>query len=175
MGAAAALLAPNAGVAQADSLPTNRPLVTAVSFRGVKSVDINALREGVVTKGTACKSPLYLPVCLVTRSPTFSTRHRLDPLEFRRDILRIRLFYWQHGWRDVAVLARTERTGAGVRAIFEIEEKEPTIISELRVVQADSGLPQTAVNRALQLKSGDPRLEETSLGPLILPSSRRAR
>jgi outer membrane protein assembly factor BamA len=134
----------------------NRPLVTAVAFRGVKSVDINQLRAGLVTKGTACKSPLYLPVCWITRSPIFNTRHHLDALEFRRDVLRIRIFYWQRGWRDAAVVARTERAGAGVRAIFEIEEKEPTVISDLRVVQSDSILPRSAIDRALQLDAGDP-------------------
>jgi outer membrane protein assembly factor BamA len=153
-GAAIFALVPNA--AAQDSLPTNRPLVTAVDLRGVRSVDANALRAGLVTKGTTCRSPLYLPVCWITRSPTFNTRHRLDPLEFRRDVLRIRLFYWQRGWRDVAVVARTERASGGVRAVFEIEEKEPTIITELRVTQTDSALPQQAIDRALQIRSGDP-------------------
>ena len=125
-------------------------------MRGVRSVDINQLRAGLATKGTTCKSPLYLPVCWITRSPTFNSRHHLDPLEFRRDVLRIRLFYWQRGWRDAAVVARTERKGAGVRAIFEIEEKEPTVIQELRVVQTDSVLPQRSIDRALQLEAGDP-------------------
>ena len=155
-GAAAIVLAPNVSSGQSDSLPANRPLVTGVSLRGVRAVDVNQLRAGLVTKGVTCKSPLYLPVCWITRSPTFSTRHRFDPLEFRRDVLRIRLFYWQRGWRDVAVVGRTERASGGVRAIFEIEEKEPTIISDLRVTQSDSALPQQAIDRALQLKSGDP-------------------
>ncbi len=164
---AAAVALPNVSAAQGDSLPTDRPLVTAVSIRGVRSVDINALRAGLATKGTTCKSPLYLPVCWITRSPTFNSRYRLDPLEFRRDVLRIRLFYWQRGWRDAAVLGRTERTSAGVRAIFEIEEKEPTIISELRVTQGDSALPKQAIDRALQLKAGDP-LDVIALDSTVL-------
>lgn len=161
------MLAPNAASAQSDSLPANRPLVTEVSLRGVRSVDINLLRDGLVTRGITCKSPLYLPICWITRSPTFSTRHRFDPLEFRRDILRIRLFYWQRGWRDAAVIGRTERTSRGVRAIFEIEEKEPTVISELRVMQSDSALPQSAIDRALQLKAGDP-LDVLALDSTVL-------
>jgi outer membrane protein assembly factor BamA len=161
------LSAPNASSAQSDSLLANRPLVTQVALRGVRSVDINLLRAGLVTKGTACKSPLYLPVCWITRSPTFSTRHHLDPLEFRRDVLRIRLFYWQRGFRDVAVIGRTERTSGGVRAIFEIEEKDPTVISELRVTQSDSTLPQQAINSALQLKAGDP-LDVLALDSTVL-------
>jgi outer membrane protein insertion porin family/translocation and assembly module TamA len=153
--AASACLAASIG-AQSETAGSNRPLVTAVVLRGVKSVDINLLRDGLVTRGTACKSPLYLPVCWITRSPIFNARHHLDPLEFRRDVLRIRIFYWQRGWRDAAVVARTERTGAGVRAVFEIDEKEPTVISNLRVVQSDSVLPRSAIDRALQLEARDP-------------------
>ena len=152
------LLAPNALGAQTDTARAGpRPLITQVALRGVKHVDINQLRAGLVTKGSTCRSPLYLPVCWITRSPTFTSRHRLDPLEFRRDVLRIRVFYWQRGWRDAAVVARTERTSGGVRAIFEIEEKEPTVIQDLRVVQSDSVLSKQAIDRALQLKAGDTR------------------
>jgi hypothetical protein len=54
-----------------------------------------------------------------------------------------------------------------VRAIFEIEEKEPTIISELRVTQGDSALPKQAIDRALQLKAGDP-LDVIALDSTVL-------
>jgi len=160
-------LAPAATQAQTDSAGASRPLITQVSLRGVKSVDINQLRAGLATKGTACKSPLYLPICWISRSPTFTARHHFDPLEFRRDVLRIRIFYWQRGWRDAAVVARTERASGGVRAIFEIEEKEPTVIRDLRVVQSDSVLSKNAIDRALQLKAGDP-LDMISMDSTIL-------
>lgn len=138
-----------------------------MAIRGVKSVDIAQLRAGLVTRGTKCRSPLYLPVCWITRSPTFNTRHRLDPLEFRRDVLRIRIFYWQRGWRDAAVVARTERASRGVRVIFDVEEKEPTVIQELRVVQTDSVLTKRAIDQALQLKAGD-ALDVISLDSTVL-------
>jgi outer membrane protein insertion porin family len=153
--------------AQSDTANAPRPLVTEVALRGVSHVDINQLRAGLATKGSTCKSPLYLPVCWITRSPIFTARHHLDPLEFRRDVLRIRLFYWQRGWRDVAVIGRTERDGPGVRAIFDIEEKEPTVITSLSVTQADSVLPRQAIDRALQLKAGDP-LDLIALDSTIL-------
>src|SRR5688572_20827420 len=153
---AAALSCAVAANAQSDTATTDRPLISEVSIRGVKGVLIEQLREGLVTKGTACKSPLYLPLCWITRSPAFTNRYHFDPLEFRRDALRIRIFYWQRGWRDVTVAQRTERTGTGVRAIFEIDEREPTVISELRVVQSDSVLDKGAIDRSLRLKSGDP-------------------
>ena len=163
-----ALLVPNAIAAQTDTATAaERPLITEVALRGVRSVDIGQLRAGLVTKGTTCRSPLYMPICWITRSPTFNTRHRLDPLEFRRDVLRIRIFYWQRGWRDAAVVARTERTSRGVRVIFDVEEKEPTVITDLRVVQTDSVLPKRAIDQALQLKAGDP-VDVISLDSTVL-------
>jgi outer membrane protein assembly factor BamA len=142
--------------AQADTAGSGRSLVTEVSLRGVKSVDVEQLRAGLATKGLTCRSPLYLPVCWISRSPIFMARHHLDPLEFRRDVLRIRLFYFHRGWRDAVVAARTERTANGVRAIFDIEENEPTVIHELRVAQTDSVLPRSAIDRSLRVRSGDP-------------------
>jgi outer membrane protein assembly factor BamA len=153
--ASLAFAAPAAATAQSDSAK-GHPLVTEVAIRGVKNVLVNELRDGLATKGTACKSPLYLPICWITRSPVFTTRHYLDPLEFRRDVLRIRIFYWQRGYRDVTVAAKTERTSVGVRVIFDIDEQEPTKITELKVVQSDSVLPQRAIGQALQVKSGEP-------------------
>jgi outer membrane protein assembly factor BamA len=162
------LLAATAARAQTDTTSdARRPLIMEVALRGVKNVDLNQLRAGLVTKGSTCKSPLYLPLCWISRSPLFTARHHLDPLEFRRDVLRVRLFYWQRGWRDVAVVGRTEKAGPGVRAIFEIEEKEPTIIQSLSVTQTDSVLPQQAIDRALQLKAGDP-LDLIALDSTIL-------
>ncbi len=154
--AAAPTLIATSATAQADNASGSHPLVTDVALRGVKSVNIDQLREGLVTKGMMCKSTFYLPVCWITRSPVFWSRHHLDPLEFRRDVVRIQIFYWQRGWRDVAVLARTERRSGGVRAIFDVEEKEPTVISDLHVEQTDSVLPKTAIDRAMRLKAGDP-------------------
>jgi outer membrane protein assembly factor BamA len=161
-------VATSAAAAQSDTASGDRPLVTALAIRGVKSVPIMELRDGLVTKGTACKSPLYLPMCWISRSPLWMNRHHFDPLEFRRDALRIRIYYWQRGWRDVAVVAKTERTSGGLRAIFEIDEREPTKISELRVVQSDSVLTKREVDRALRLSSGDPlnliAMDSTILG-----------
>lgn len=150
------LLRAGALAAQGTAPPDENPLVTGVVFRGVRHVDLQALQLGLVTKPTTCRSPLYLPLCRVSRSPVFTSRRYLDPLEFRRDVLRIRLYYWQRGWRDVTVDARTERSGPGVRAIFAVDEKAPTIIEDLRVIQADSVLSPSEVSAALLVTRGDP-------------------
>ena len=161
-------LATSAATAQSDTASGDRPLITELAIRGVKNVPIAELRDGLVTKGTACKSPLYLPMCWISRSPLWMNRYHFDPLEFRRDALRIRIYYWQRGWRDAVVAAKTERTSGGLRAIFDIDEREPTTISELHVVQSDSVLTKHEVDHARRLKAGDPlnliAMDSTILG-----------
>ena len=133
-----------------------RSLVTDVDVRGVRSVDRSALMSGLATRPTECRTLLYLPICFFTRSPLFAVRAYLDPAELRRDALRIRIFYWKRGYRDITVASRIERGRGGSRVVFDVRENEPTVISRLDVVQSDTVLPPSAIQTAVQLRSGDP-------------------
>ena len=132
------------------------PLVRSVALRGVSKVDRRLLVEGLATKSSKCKNVLYAPACLITRSPVFSVRRYLDVTELRRDELRIRLFYWRRGYRDVAVSSKVNTTRGGVRVVFSIKENEPTVIEKLSVEQKDTVLPSAVVARSVQLKEKDP-------------------
>lgn len=143
-------------VAGAQEKAEGRPLLTAVDLRGVTAVDGDALRRGLVTKATQCRTVFYAPLCFFSKSPLFAERAFLDEAEMRRDVLRVRLFYWRRGYRDVAVTTRTGRSKGGIRAIFEIMEGAPTVITQLDVVQRDSAIPRSDVDRLLLVKDGDP-------------------
>jgi len=132
------------------------PLVRSVALRGVSKVDRRLLVEGLATKSSKCKNVLYAPICLITRSPVFSVRRYLDLTELRRDDLRIRLFYWRRGYRDVQVTSKVNPTGGGVRVVFDLKENEPTVIEKLSVEQKDTVLPSAVVARSIQLKEKDP-------------------
>ncbi|MGQ0649418.1 MAG: BamA/OMP85 family outer membrane protein [Gemmatimonadaceae bacterium] len=135
----------------------DRPLVRALVARGVSKVDRGALLDGLVTQPTKCRSFLYAPLCLISQSPTFASRRYLDPIELRRDVLRIRLFYWRRGYRDAVVTARMEPVGGGVRVVFDIDERDPTVVEKLLVKQIDSVvLPPAVVTSALQIREGEP-------------------
>ena len=153
--AAAAATATQSAHAQVGAAQ-GRALVTDVDVSGVRSVDQKALMKGLATRPTECRMLLYLPICFFSRSPLFTVRAYLDPVEMRRDALRIRLFYWKRGYRDVAVTSRVERARGGSRVVFEVKENEPTVISRLDVSQSDTVLPRNAIEAALQLRSGDP-------------------
>jgi outer membrane protein assembly factor BamA len=136
--------------------PEGRPLLTNVDLRGVTAVDGDALRRGLVTQATQCRTVFYAPICLFSKSPLFAERAYLDEAEMRRDLLRIRLFYWRRGYRDVEVTTRTQRTKNGIRAIFDIKENAPTVITTLDVVQRDSAIPRADIARLMLVKAGDP-------------------
>jgi len=150
--AASSAAAPRASRAQ----DTARPLVVALELRGVQSIDASELQDGLATRVTRCRSILYTPLCLASRSPTFAQRFHLDPVELRRDILRIRLFYWKRGFRDATVTSRTTAARGGVKVWFDIEEGTPTIAERIDVVPAEGVLPPATIRGALLLRSGDP-------------------
>jgi outer membrane protein assembly factor BamA len=134
----------------------DRPLVRSLELRGVTKVDRRALEAGLVTRGSRCKSVLYLPMCLITRSPTFTQREYLDAAELRRDELRVRLYYWRRGYRDATVTTRVNRAKSGVDVVMDIQENDPTIIESITVTQTDSVLPRTSIDAALQLRANEP-------------------
>ena len=131
-------------------------LVVDVRLAGARAVDPDALLDGLVTQATTCRSVLYAPLCLVSRSPLFARRYHLDRTELRRDVLRIRLYYWRRGFRDVVVTSATTPHRGGVRVTFTVDEQAPTRIESLAVVQQDSVLPAAVVERAIPLAAGDP-------------------
>jgi outer membrane protein assembly factor BamA len=157
---AALLLAPasslKAQASQPESPLEKGGLVTDVRLRGVSHVDLHQLAAGLATKPSKCRTLLLTPFCLLTKSPTFYERRTLDPLEMRRDALRIRLFYWRRGYRDATVVTKTEHARGGTRVIFAVNEGKPTVVQTLDVQQTENILPKRAITAALHVHAGDP-------------------
>ncbi len=149
------LLAASGRVHAVPVIDEGRPLVVGLELRGVTSVDVDALRDGLATRVTRCRSILYTPICLFTRSPVFANRAYLSPDEVRRDMLRIRLFYWKRGYRDATVTSSTARARGGVRVRFDIAENAPTTVDTVMVTQGAPELPARTVAGAMRLRSGD--------------------
>ena len=149
-----ALIAP-AIVVHAQATSSSGALVTAVKVNGVHAVDADELRDGLVTRASACKSIIYTPICRFSRAGTFTQREYLDPLEMQRDAIRIRLFYWRRGYRDAAVKVTSQAKSGRVAVAFDVTENEPTRIDTLVVDQSDTVLPRLVVRNALTVQSGD--------------------
>src|SRR5437763_941115 len=83
---------------------SERPEVRSLVLKGVHGVDPKELRASIQTSADQCKSFLIEPFCLISRhSPRWWTVAFLDHTEPRRDVLRIKVFYWKRGYRETAV------------------------------------------------------------------------
>ncbi len=144
--------------------------IRAVDFGGVKSVKLSDLKESLMTQPSACSGLLYTPFCLVSKSPYFYERHYFDELEFRRDVLRILVFYYRRGWRDARVDTVVTRTPDEIRIRFDVTEGAPTLVDTVVV----AGLPQgvrrprrSGAGRRNMLSPGEP-LNTIKLDSLVV-------
>ncbi len=153
--AAGLSLAPNLAVAQ-QAARESASLIVDVAFTGIESVERDELEQGLVTRATRCRTLIYTPICLVSRSPVFAKREYLDRQELQKDLLRIRLYYWRRGFRDTRVTARQELKDGGLKITFAVVENEPTRVDSVEVVQTGEVLPENEVKSSLHLKRGEP-------------------
>jgi outer membrane protein insertion porin family/translocation and assembly module TamA len=134
-----------------------RPEVEKVRLDGVKAVDKSDLEESIATEESRCKSILLVPFCLVSKSPTFFERHYLDRDELRRDVLRIRVFYWKRGYRETTVDTTISGDGDKVKVDFDVDENDPTRVATVRVREARPPvLADKDIARAMRVRAGDP-------------------
>lgn len=130
-----------------------RPRVTELRFQGVSARHRALLPSAIVTTATRCKLVTLLrPICWFGGSVE---ENYLDTEVLRQDLLRIRLFYYQRGYRDARVEAEVEHAGKGERVTFRVAEGTPVRVASLTVAEADSLIP-AAVARDLPLRMGEP-------------------
>ena len=160
LGAIAVLLTVSrASVAQTarDEEQTERPEVRSLKLSGVRSVDRDELQQSIATTASRCKSVLLQAFCPITHSDRVWNKQYLDRTELRRDILRIRVFYWKRGFRDAQVDTVVAARGSGQVAVsFNITEGRPTLTRAVRVTQADSVLTTAQIDRLVELEAEKP-------------------
>ena len=156
IGAALALLLAAAPlVAQSDE-QTVRPEVKKLVLRGVKAVDEDELRRSIATEASHCKALLFRPFCLVTKSHYFFEREYLTRSELARDVFRIKVYYFQRGWRQTEVDSAVTPNGDGVTVVFDVKEGPPTRIQTLTVRRPAEILDDRRVGRLVDVRAGQP-------------------
>ena len=156
LAAAVLTFAPTFLYAQRES-QREAPEVRDLRLNGVHGVSKRDLERSIATSESECKSLLWMPLCMVSRSPTFWDRKHLDRDEFRRDVLRVLVFYWKRGYREATLDTAITRIGDGqVRVTFDIREGPPTVISALRVEYDSTLLNERRVRKLSILRAGDP-------------------
>jgi outer membrane protein assembly factor BamA len=125
--------------------------VRSVDIRGAERVPETLVRGVIATLPTRCISAALQPLCWFGAS---LDRHYLDQRTLTIDLLRVRLFYHQQGFREARVELDTVRGAGGMRVRFDIVEGNPVIVAGLQVAGAEE--IGGGITRNLPLRAGQP-------------------
>ena len=127
--------------------------VRQVNWNGVsKWVDRVELQASIYTEPSRCRSVILNLICRFTRFRPFEERHYFNQQELQRDVLRLRVFYYKHGYREAQVdttITRIDETEVAVR--FDIHEGAPTVVKEFSVTYNSTRNWAASISRGLAL------------------------
>jgi outer membrane protein assembly factor BamA len=151
-----ASVAPLAAQAHPDVSPT--PEVRKLVLDGVsKAIDKDELRANIYTTATSCESALLALLCKFSRWRAIENRHYLDRQELRRDVLRIRVFYYKRGFRETEVdTAVTRLNEKQVEVRFTIREGPPTLVTGVAIAADSTLLTRRRIRQFRYLRRGQP-------------------
>jgi outer membrane protein assembly complex protein YaeT len=135
------------------------PEVVEITFAGNEAFSDGDLQSAILTQATRCRTFLFvfpLPLCPLTDWGVAHIREYLDDSELPLDLLRLKLYYRQRGYRVAMVDTTVVREGAKVRIQFDVQEGEPTRIRALSVVGGETFLDSAQIRKDLRLAVGDP-------------------
>ncbi len=155
---ASAFAAPrlSAQLVRRDTTPD--PEVASVDFAGAtKAIDLRELQANIYTEPTRCRSLAIALLCRFTAYGGFEERHFLNRTELKRDVLRVRVFYYREGYREAQVDTTVTRLNEKQVAIrFNIVEGPPTIVSDVAIVYDSTLLTTRRVQQLNQVQVGRP-------------------
>lgn len=139
-----------AGAAPAAAQDT--VVVRGLSFEGNHAIDDYTLSIAIGTTNSS-----WFARSGLVRWLGLGEKRLYDPVEFRRDVLRLTLFYRQSGFMDVVVDTAVQHSHNSVRLTFKIKEGPPIVVTRMTVTGVDS-LPvdQNDVLVDLPLREGKP-------------------
>jgi outer membrane protein assembly factor BamA len=153
---ASAFAAPSLA-AQRPAAVSSTPEVRKLEFNGVQHLDVAELETAISTTATRCRSFLLAPLCRFTRFRGFEERHYLDHKELQRDVLRIRVLYFKHGYRETQVdTAVTVLNEKAVAVRFDVVEGPPTVVTDLSVSYDSTLLSRRKARSLTLLRTGEP-------------------
>lgn len=134
-----------------------RPEIKEVNFKGVKSVPVNDLRNALTTRESSCVAAIYKPACWVgITSPIIYDHRYLDQEEFKKDWIRVLVFYFRRGYRDAKVDTIVKRTGDEVRITWTITEGPPTVTDFVNIEGVGATIPPRDTTRDVRPRVGKP-------------------
>jgi outer membrane protein assembly factor BamA len=138
-------------------LQREAPEIRRLDVTGVAHVDVRDVERSISTQRSKCRSLVLEPFCLITHAGTFQDRHYFNQNEFRRDVLRIRLYYWKRGYREAQVDTSVVVTGPRVAHVtFNVHENRPTLIRKLSISYDSTLISGRVRDRLTLLRVNDP-------------------
>jgi outer membrane protein insertion porin family len=130
--------------------------VASLEFAGANSVSKDDLKRIVFTRTSSCRLVLIAPLCKLSRSQLFIDRRRTTPAALGEDITKLRVYYWQRGFREAQVDTVLVPAKHGAAVTFRIVEGEPTRIGTLDVALHAPVLSARELTDAVVVRAGEP-------------------
>lgn len=132
------------------------PEVTELRFEGNESFSDEALANAIVTRETECRTIVFQPFCWAGSSwaqdPFYMSGRFVG-----RDVARLRLFYYQRGYRETTVDTVLARPSSDeVQILFRIREGRPVRVDSLAVLGLEEIEERVQVARDLPVGGGAP-------------------
>lgn len=132
-----------------DPVPAGREVVD-LRFEGAQAFRAEQLRTAIETRKNGCNVPLLCHLGIGR-----DRQYLENPAALHADVLRLRTFYAQRGYRDARIEVDTVPSGSGIQVVFRIDEREPIRVASLEVEGATGFLPDDIAEH-LPLRRGDP-------------------
>lgn len=124
--------------------------------RQLKYVGNHAIDDYTLSTVIATSNSAWFARSSLVRWLGLGAKRTFDELEFRRDVVRLILFYRQSGYMQVVVDTAVRRTPRDVYITFRIFEGEPVRVRRLEVEGIAGIVNERPLRRAMPLKVGDP-------------------
>ena len=126
-------------------------VVRGLWFEGNRAYDNVTLKSVIATTNSSWWATFSL-----VRWIGLGEKRYFSEIEFRRDVVRLILFYRQSGYMNAVVDTLVRRTRRDVFIRFRIHEGEPVRVARLDVTGVDGILDVSKLKRDLPLQVGDP-------------------
>jgi outer membrane protein insertion porin family len=124
--------------------------------RQLKYVGNHAIDDYTLSTVIATSNSAWFARSSLVRWLGLGAKRTFDELEFRRDVVRLILFYRQSGFMQAVVDTSVRRTARDVYVTFRIFEGAPVRVRRLDLEGIAGVINQRPLRRALPLKVGDP-------------------
>ena len=151
--AVALALALAAGTATAAQAQEPQRVIRKLQFVGNKAISNEALATAIATTNSSWFARNFL-----FRWIGLGEKRYFDEQEFRRDVVRLDVFYRRSGYPHVQIDTAVSRTAENVSITFTIKEGQPTVVTSLTFTGLDTlaAKVRTETLVDLPLRQGDP-------------------